>query len=143
MTLDPWNIFTANFGQIPKPYTALITLLDMVLYLLTVIRVGKARGQYKVDAPSTAGPDKFQRIFRIQQNTLEQLAFHLPILWIAAFAMSDVFAASFGAIWLFARILYAVRYYAKASRRSKGFIISMLANFILLIGALAGTIAAL
>ena len=72
---------------------------------------------------------------------MEQLVQHLPMLWIAAFAMDDVFAASLGMVWLFARILYAVRYYQKPKRRMKGFIISILTNLALLAGALAGTIA--
>lgn len=143
MTLDPWHIFTANFGQVPKPYTAFATLLDMVLYGLVTFNVGRGRVKYKVQAPSIDGPESFQRIFRVHMNTLEQLAFHLPLLWIAAFAMSDVYAASLGLVWCFGRSLYAVRYYQKANRRTKGFIISMFANMLLLIGALVGTIASL
>ena len=143
MNIDPWNIFTANFGQMPKPYTALVTLLEMALYMALTINVGRARGKYKVEAPSTDGPPKFMRIFRVQQNMLEQLALHLPLLWIAAFAMDDVFAAAFGCIWSFGRVLYAVRYYEKASRRTKGFMISMAANAALFIGSLAGVIASM
>ncbi len=141
MTLDPWHIFTANFGEVPKPYTAFATLLDMILYLIVSFKVGLARKTYNVEAPSTDGPVEFQRIFRVQMNTLEQLAFHLPLLWIAAYAMDDVFAAMLGLIWVFGRSLYAVRYYQKAGRRTKGFMISMTANAFLLIGAMAGTIA--
>ena len=140
MTLDPWNIFTASFGQMPKPYTAFVTLLEMGLYGLVTVKVGMGRAQYKVQAPSTDGPDEFKRLFRVHMNTLEQLMFHLPLLWIAAFAMGDVFAAAFGSVWLFGRGLYAVRYYQKASRRTKGFIIAMLANAVLLLGAAAGVI---
>lgn len=141
MTVDPWHIFTTNFGSMPSPYTAFITLLDMVLYLILTINVSRARGKYKVSAPSMEGPDAFLRIFRVQMNTLEQLAIHLPILWIASFAMNDVFAAAFGSIWLFGRILYARGYYRKAKSRAKGFIISMFVNVILFVGAMAGTIA--
>jgi glutathione S-transferase len=69
------------------------------------------------------------------------LALHLPLLWIAAYAMDDVFAATLGLIWVFARVLYAARYYQKAGRRHKGFLIAMLANIALFAGAVAGTIA--
>jgi hypothetical protein len=55
--------------------------------------------------------------------------------------MDDVFAAAFGCVWTFGRMLYALRYYQKAQRRFKGFIIGMTANAILFLGALAGTIA--
>lgn len=141
MSLDPWQIFTANFGSVPKPYTALATLLDMVLYFWVTLNVGIGRRKYKVAAPATDGPEPFLRIFRVQMNTLEQLALHLPLLWIAAYAMDDVFAAAIGLIWLFGRSLYAIRYYRKAGRRTKGFVISMLANLALLAGAMAGTLA--
>jgi glutathione S-transferase len=141
MNIDPWNIFTSNFGQMPKPYTAFATLIDMALYLFVTIKVGHARTKHKVQAPSVDGPPIFQRVFRVQQNTLEQLALHLPLLWIAAYAMDDVFAAAFGSVWIFGRILYAIRYYDKAQRRTKGFIISMTANAILFIGCLASVIA--
>lgn len=141
MTLDPWHVLTSNFGQVPKPYTALATLLDMMLYFVTMIKVAKARKNYGVEVPRTDGPPEFQAIFRVQMNTLEHLAFHLPMLWIAAYAMDDVFAALLGFIWFFARVLYAVRYYQKPSRRLKGFAISIFANGLLLLGALAGTIA--
>jgi glutathione S-transferase len=141
MTLDPWNVFTASFGQVPKPCTAFVTLLEMALYFFVSFRVAIARNKYKVEAPSVDGPIEFRRIFRVQMNTLEQLAFHLPLMWIAAFAMDDVFAAAFGAVWLFGRTVYAARYYKKASRRHKGFVVSMTANAILLLGALVGTIA--
>ncbi len=141
MTLDPWNIFTASFGHMPKPYTAFVTLLDMILYITVSFRVAMARGKYDVEPPNTTGPEKFNRIFRVQQNTLEQLMFHLPLLWIAAFAMDDVFAAAFGIVWTFGRVLYARGYYNKPKRRLKGFQIAMFINLILLIGALAGTVA--
>lgn len=143
MSIDPWNILTANFGQFPKPYTALATLLDMVLYLVVSFKVGRGRMKYNVEAPGTDGPVEFQRLFRVQMNMLEQLMQHLPLLWIAAFAMDDVFAALLGYIWFFGRCLYSVRYYQKAGRRHKGFMIAMLANLALLLGALAGVIASL
>jgi uncharacterized membrane protein YecN with MAPEG domain len=142
MNIDPWNIFTASFGEVGKPCTAFVTLLDMVLYFMVSWNVARARGKYKVDAPETAGPPEFQKIFRVQQNTLEQLMLHLPLLWIAAYAMSDVFAAAFGVIWTFGRALYARGYYDKPKRRFKGFVIAMAINAVLFLGALAGTIAA-
>jgi hypothetical protein len=142
MNIDPWNIFTASFGGVTKPCTAFVTLLDMMLYFLVTWNVARARGKYKIAAPETDGPPEFKQIFRVQQNTLEQLVLHLPLLWIAAFAMSDVFAAAFGAIWALARVLYARGYYSKPKRRHKGFVIGMTINAILALGALVGTGAA-
>ncbi len=141
MLIDPWNVFTANFGTMPKPYTAFVTLLDILLYVILMVRVGGARRKHQIDAPTTTGPVEFMRVLRVHANTTEQLVMHLPLLWIAAFAMDDVFAAAFGAVWILARILYARGYYRKARSRHKGFLIGMIVNLILFIGAMAGTIA--
>ena len=141
MLVDPWNVFTSNFGMMPKPYTAFVTLLDMALYFILAANVSRARGTYKVSAPSTDGPVEFQRILRTQINTVEQLALHLPILWIAAFAMDDVFAAAFGCVWTLGRVLYARGYYRKPKSRAKGFFITLFVNAILFIGAITGTVA--
>ncbi len=73
MTLDPWNIFTATFGQVPKPCTAFVTLMDMVLYFVILINVARARKKYKVEVPNDDGPPEFRRVFRAQMNMLEQL----------------------------------------------------------------------
>ena len=143
MSLDPWHVFSANFGQFPKPYTALATLLDMALYFCVMINVARGRRKYKVPVPSFDGPEEFVRFVRVHLNTLEHLALHLPLLWIAAYAMDDTFAAAIGFVWFFGRALYAIRYYQKTSRRLKGFAISMFANIILFIGALVGTLASL
>ena len=141
MIIDPWDLFTSNFGGMPKPCTAFVTLLDMLIYCVFTANVGRARIKYKVKAPSTDGSEAFLRILRVQTNTVEQLILHLPLLWIAAFGMGDIFAASFGAVWALARILYARGYYKKAQRRTKGFLIGMIVNAVLFAGAVAGTVA--
>jgi glutathione S-transferase len=141
VSLDPWNIFTASFGGVPKPCTAFVTLLDMMVYFAFMFNVGGARKKHKVAAPSTDGPEAFLRVLRVQENTVEQMILHLPLLWIAAYAMDDSFAASLGAVWAFSRILYARGYYDKAKRRTKGFVIGMLVNMVLLAGAMIGTMA--
>ena len=141
MPLDPWNVFSADFGTVGKPYTAFVTLLDMLLYFVLITNVGRARKIYKVKAPLTDGPEGFLRVFRLQTSTVEQLMLHLPLLWVAAFAMDDMFAAAFGMIWAFARVLHIRGYIKKARRQTKGFLIGMIVNGILFAGAMAGTLA--
>jgi len=141
MPIDPWNVLSANFGAMPKPYTAFVTLLDMAIYFVLFMNVGRARGKHKIKAPTMDGPDAFLRVLRVQENTVEQLIFHLPLLWIAAFAMDDTFAAAMGAVWALGRILYARGYYDKAKRRHKGFVIGMVVNLILFVCAAVSTVA--
>ncbi len=141
MDMDPWSVFSSNFGMMPMPCAAFVTLVDMALYFAVTANVSRARGKHKVQAPSNDGPPEFMRVLRVQQNTTEQLVLHLPLLWIAALAMNDVFAASFGVIWTVGRILYARGYYRKPKRRAKGFIVSTVVNAILFVAALTGVIA--
>ena len=140
MTLDPWHVLTANFGEFPKPYTAFATLLDMVLYFIVILNVGRARFKYKVEAPSTDGPPTFQRIFRVQMNTLEQLVAFVPALWLFAVFLSPAWASTLGTVWIIGRVFYAIGYYRAAEKRGAGFVIAFGAFAILWLGALWGAI---
>jgi uncharacterized membrane protein YecN with MAPEG domain len=139
--MSAWSQLTYNFGEMREPYTAFVTLLDMVLYVVLTFNVGRARGKFKVDAPATDGPPEFRRIYRVQMNTLEQLALHLPLLWLAALSIGDGFAAIFGLVWVIGRTLYARDYYREAKLRARGFLVALGMNAILLIGALIGVLA--
>ncbi|MDE1901453.1 MAG: MAPEG family protein [Alphaproteobacteria bacterium] len=141
MLIDPWHAFTADFGTMPKPWTGFATLIDIAIYLFFCARVSMARHKYKVPAPQTDGPEAFQRVLRVQANTVEQMVYHLPLLWMAAFAMDDAFAAAMGIVWALSRIIYARGYYQKAKRRAKGFLIGLAVNVVLFIAVLAGVVA--
>lgn len=121
-------------------YTALITTLSLLTYFYTTAMVGRARGKYQLAAPATAGHPDFERVFRVQQNTLENLALFLPALWLFAIYVSDLWAAGIGAVWIVARFLYAQAYYTQASKRGTGFVISLGAAGVLVIGALIGIV---
>ena len=65
-------------------YTAAVTLLALLLYLIVSLNVGEARRKYEVRAPATTGNEHFERAYRVQMNTLEQMAFFLPSLWLSS-----------------------------------------------------------
>jgi glutathione S-transferase len=52
-------------------YTALVTLLAILFYFYTGVRVPRARSKFGLTAPAMTGPPEFERIFRVQLNTLE------------------------------------------------------------------------
>jgi glutathione S-transferase len=116
--------------------TALVTLLAVLFYFFTSIGVARARSAYGVRAPATSGHPDFERVFRVQMNTLEWMPIFLPALWLFAIYLSDAVAAALGAVWIVGRIAYFVGYKRAAEKRSPGFGIQALAAVALWIGAL-------
>lgn len=118
--------------------TALVTLLIVLLMFGTGVNVGRARGRYGVKAPAVTGHEMFERAYRIQMNTLENAAILLPSLWLYASFMGDKGAAIGGAVWLVARIWYAMAYMRAPSSRGAAFGLSATAFAGLWLGALWG-----
>ena len=55
----------------------------------------------------------------------------LPALWTAAAFADPVVAALFGAVWLFARVVYAATYLDPTKKRTFGFALSSIATLLL------------
>jgi len=117
-------------------YTALVTCLAILLYLYTGIQVSKARVAFGVKPPATSGHPDFERVFRVQMNTLEWMPVFLPSLWLFAIYLSDPIAAALGVVWIGGRILYLTGYSQAASKRGRGFGIQAGAAILLWLGAL-------
>jgi glutathione S-transferase len=120
-------------------YTALVTMLAMLCYFTTSARVARARIKYGVKLPAISGNEDFERTFRVQMNTLEWLPIFLSSQWMFAIYISDVAAASIGAVWIVGRIIYMIGYTRSVPGRSPGFFVQALATAVLLFGSL-GTI---
>jgi uncharacterized membrane protein YecN with MAPEG domain len=119
-------------------YPSLVTALTLIVYQVLTVNVGRARGKYKIMPPAMSGDENFERVLRVQQNTLEQLVFFLPALWLFSFYVSPLWGAVLGAVWLVGRILFAWGYYQAAEKRVAGFAISSLSGITLVLGALVG-----
>src|SRR5688500_8890105 len=126
-----------------SPLLGLITALTLLVYLVLTINVVRARSKYKVPAPQMTGNSEFERVLRVQQNTLEQLVFFLPGLWLFSFFLSPLWGAGIGAVWLVGRIVYAWGYYQAAKKRVIGFGISLISSIVLLLGSFVGIILSL
>lgn len=125
-------------------FVAVVGLLAVLEYMVLVALTGRARGQYGVAAPATTGHPIFERWYRVQQNTLEQLIAFLPGLFLFASYVSAAWASLFGLVFIAGRFVYARGYLADPERRGTGFAMSALATLALLLGGLLGaTIAAL
>lgn len=129
-------------AQLP-PLPALVSLLALLLFQATAMLVGRARIRHGVKPPASDGPEPFQRALRVQQNTLEQLLFFLPSLWLAALFASERWASLLGFIWVGARVAYAAGYLQAPEKRGPGFGISFLAAVALWLMATVGVLQAL
>jgi uncharacterized membrane protein YecN with MAPEG domain len=119
---------------------AIVTILALLLYVVMSLRVGRARTKYGLPAPAISGNPDFERVFRVQANTLEWLPIFLPSLWLFALYWNDRLAAGLGLVWIVGRYLYMTGYSREAGARSLGFGIQALAVAVLLFGALGRAI---
>ena len=117
-------------------YTALVTCLAILFYFFTTIQVSKARVAFGIKAPAISGNPDFERVFRVQMNTLEWMPIFLPSLWLFAIYISDPIAAALGLVWIAGRILYMTGYSQAARKRGRGFAIQAGAAVLLWLGAL-------
>ncbi len=120
-------------------FTALVTCLAVLFYFFTSVRVARARIALGVKLPAISGHPDFERVFRVQMNTLEWMPIFLPSLWLFAIYISDSVAAAIGLVWIVGRILYMTGYSRAVEKRGPGFAIQALAATVLWAGAL-GTI---
>ena len=116
-------------------FTALVTCLAILLYFFTTIQVSKARTAFGIKVPAISGNPDFERVFRVQMNTLEWMPIFLPSLWLFAIYISDGIAAALGLVWVIGRILYVFGYAKAVKDRSRGFAIQALAAIALWVGA--------
>lgn len=120
--------------------TALVTLGIAGLMFGTAINVGRQRVRYKIGAPHTTGHPMLERAFRVQMNTLENVVLVLPLLWLFAVYASNCWAAGLGALWLAARVWYAVAYMKDPETRGPAFGTSMAVVSVLLLGSLVAVV---
>ena len=116
-------------------FPAIVTLFALLLLFGTGVVVAFAREKYHIKAPATTGNDDFERVFRVQMNTLENIILFLPALWLFSMYVSPLWAGIVGVIWLIGRVYYATSYIRSAEARGPGFGVGMLAFAILAMGA--------
>ncbi len=58
---------------------ALITVIALLEFMFFSFRVGFGRAKFNVPAPAVSGNEVWERYFRVQQNTMEQMLVFLPL----------------------------------------------------------------
>jgi glutathione S-transferase len=121
-------------------FTALVTCLAIAFYFYTSLLVSKARVKFDVKLPAISGNPDFERVFRVQMNTLEWMPVFLPSLWLFAIYISDPIAAALGLVWIVGRVLYMLGYSRAAGKRGPGFAVQALATVALWAGSLGAIV---
>jgi len=120
-------------------FVAGIALLE---YWVFVFLAGQARGKHGVAAPAIIGNQIYERYYRVQLNTVEQLVIFLPALALFAVYVNPPVAAGCGVVFIVGRAMYARGYVQDPAKRGPGFALTLLANAILLLGGLIGALVA-
>ena len=126
-----------------EPLIALVVVLAIVEYMGFVLVTGRARLKYEIAAPATTGNENFERYFRAQQNTLEQLIAFIPALIVCGMFSNATAAALAGLVFVIGRLLYFRGYVKEPKSRSLGFGLGFLAMVYLLIASLVGVVGAM
>jgi uncharacterized MAPEG superfamily protein len=124
-------------------YIHLIAVLAALQLVFFGIMTGGARQKSGLKAPATTGDEQFERMHRVQMNTLELIPIFLIALFVAGFYWSQLIVAGIGSVYLIGRFIYWRAYVKDPTTRALGFALSMLPSLVLLIMALAGIVMSL
>jgi uncharacterized membrane protein YecN with MAPEG domain len=122
--------------------TAIVIGLALIEYSVFTMLCGRERGRCGVAAPSTSGDPTFERYFRVQQNSVEQLIIFVPAMFLFGHYVSAPIGAGLGLVFILGRALFARGYYEEPPKRAAGFGLSLLSNLVLLLGGLIGAVVA-
>lgn len=129
--------------------TAIVTLLAGLVHTYMGINVGRMRGKHAIAAPLMVGHPELERAIRVHYNTLEALPVFFAALWISAiyFHPASMLMLAWatpvlGLLWVVGRILYMQGYMQAADKRSSGFLISSVAQLLLIVLGLVGIVTA-
>jgi uncharacterized membrane protein YecN with MAPEG domain len=121
-------------------YVDIVTALALLQFLVFGFKVGQARTRYGIAAPAITGNATFERYFRVQQNTLEQLIALIPGLYLFSRYFSPYVAAGLGVVYLIGREVYAASYVKDPAKRSLGFGLTFLPIAVLVVGGIIGAV---
>ena len=121
-------------------YIELIAILAVLHFLFFSYMTGIARRDSGLAAPAVTGHESFERMYRVQSNTLEMIVIYLPSLLIAGKYWPTAVISGIGVIYIIGRFIYWRAYIAEPAKRGLGFMLSFFPVFILVTLALIGVI---
>ncbi len=115
---------------------AIVTVLALAQFTYFSIQVGSMRVKHGVKAPAISGHPEFERMFRIQQNTMEQLVAFIPALWMFGWLVNPLWGAGLGVVFIIGRFIYRSAYLTDPASRSNGFTITFVPTVVMLVWVL-------
>jgi len=119
---------------------ALVVLAALAQFFYFGVLVGRARTRAGIAAPAMTGDPEFERTVRVQQNTMEQLVIFVPAVVIFAQYVSPTVAALMGVVFIVGRAMYARGYIQDPEGRGPGFVVTVAAQAVLVLGGALGAI---
>jgi len=124
-------------------YVELVAILAVLQFFFFGFMTGQARRESGLKAPAVSGAESFERMYRVQTNTMETLVVFLPSLLIAGKYWSPLLVSILGAIYIIGRFLYWQAYVKEPSKRGVGFLVSMVPTLVLMLLSIAGVLIAI
>lgn len=119
-----------------------VAMLTVLQYVFFSFLVGQARGRHGVQAPAVTGNAQFERVYRVQMNTLELLVAFLPALYAAGWYWPSWIVAIGGGMFIVGRFIYWRAYVSDPARRGLGFVLSIAPTMVLAVAGIAGAVRA-
>jgi glutathione S-transferase len=124
-------------------YVEIVAVLAVLQFIFFSVKTGRIREKSGVTAPAVTGHEDFERMYRVQMNTLELLISFFPVLFLSAKYWSPYLVSGLGAVYLIGRLIYWRAYVNDPSKRGLGFALSILPTLLLALLAFAGIILSL
>lgn len=121
-------------------YTTAATVLAVGFTLYAMGRAGSLRGKHSILPPAITGNHDFELAARVHGNTVEQLVLFLPMLWLAAPVIGDLWAGAAGLVWFVGRVLYAQAMGSNPAKRGPGMMLTFLPTVALLLCVVVGLV---
>jgi len=111
--------FRGTNGMMDHRWTAIVSLLALLMYFWMSLKVARTRGKCRIEPPAMTGDPLLERAIRVQSNTLEWLPIFLVSLWLFAIYWNERVAAGLGIVWIIGRLVYSAGYMADPANAAR------------------------